>query len=76
LTEIYLSTIIDEDTSNKYFSTFSKPFGTNKTKLEKSSHLTIELVVSLIVNNEEHLPRALTDTGATRSINLLKLKWL
>jgi hypothetical protein len=47
--------------------TFSKPFSTNKTKLAKSSHPTIELVVSLIVNNEEHLIRALADTGANSS---------
>jgi hypothetical protein len=41
-----------------------------KIKLAKSSHPTTELVVSLIVNNEEHLLRALADTGASSSIIL------
>jgi hypothetical protein len=41
-----------------------------KTKLAKSYHPTTELVVSLIVNNEEHLLRALADTGASSSIIL------
>jgi hypothetical protein len=50
--------------------TSSKPFSSRKTKLAKSSHPTTELVVSLIVNNEEHLLRALADTGASSSIIL------
>jgi hypothetical protein len=50
--------------------TSSKPFGSSKTKLAKSSHPTTELVVSLIVNNEEHLLRALADTGASSIIIL------
>jgi hypothetical protein len=50
--------------------TFSKPFSTMKTIMPKSSHPTIELVVSLIVNNEDHLLRALDDTGASSSIIL------
>jgi hypothetical protein len=41
--------------------------GLAKTKLAKSSYPTTELVVSLIVNNEEHLFRALADTGASSS---------
>jgi hypothetical protein len=52
--------------------TSSKPFGSSKTKLK--NHLTqqsiSELVVSLIINNEEHLLRVLADTGASNSINL------
>jgi hypothetical protein len=50
--------------------TSSKPFSSSKTKLAKSSHPTTELVVSLIVKNEEHLLRALADTGASSSIIL------
>jgi hypothetical protein len=49
--------------------TSSKRFSSSKTKL--ANHLTqqsiTELVVNLIVNNEEHLLRALADTGATTS---------
>jgi hypothetical protein len=48
----------------------SKPFSSSKTKLAKSSHPTTELVVSLIVNNEEHLLRALGDTGSSSSMIL------
>jgi hypothetical protein len=50
--------------------TSSKPFSSSKTKLEKSSHPTTELVLSLIVKNEEHLLRALADTGVSISIIL------
>jgi hypothetical protein len=50
--------------------TSSKPFSSSKTKLANSSHPTTELVVSLIVNNEEHLLRALADTGASSRIIL------
>jgi hypothetical protein len=43
-------------------------------KLSQKNHLTqkptTELVVSLIVNNEKHLLRALADTGASSSIIL------
>jgi hypothetical protein len=43
-------------------------------KLSCQNHLcqqpSTELVVSLIVNNEEHLLRALADTGASSSIIL------
>jgi hypothetical protein len=50
--------------------TSSKPFISSKTKLAKSSHPTTELVVYLIVHNEEHLIKALADTGASSSIIL------
>jgi hypothetical protein len=52
--------------------TSSNPFSNTKTKLSKSSHPTriTELVVSLIVDDEEHLLRALADTGASSSIIL------
>jgi hypothetical protein len=50
--------------------TSSKPFSSSKTKLAKSSHPTTEIVVSLIVNNEEHVLRALADTGASSIIIL------
>jgi hypothetical protein len=66
-TEINLTTSSDEDTCEEYFFTSSKPFSSSKTKIAKSSHPTTELVVSLIVNNEEHLLRALADTGASSS---------
>jgi hypothetical protein len=67
-TEINLTTSTDE--GEEYLFTSSKPFSSSKTKLAKSSHPTTELVVSLIVNNEEHLVRALADTGASSSIIL------
>jgi hypothetical protein len=38
-----------------------------KIKIEKSSHPTTQLVVSLIVNNVEHLIKAIADTGASSS---------
>ena len=41
-----------------------------KPKLAKTSHLTSDLMVSLTVNQEEHLLRALADTGASSSIIL------
>jgi hypothetical protein len=52
--------------------TSSKPFSSSKNKLAKSSHPKPinELVASLIVNNQEHLLRALVDTGDSRSIIL------
>jgi hypothetical protein len=52
--------------------TSSKPFSYSKTKLEKSFHPTIELVVNLFFNNEEHLLRALADTGASSSSRILE----
>jgi hypothetical protein len=66
-TEINLTTSSDEDTSGEYLFTSSKPFSSSKTKRSKSSHPTSDLVVSLIVNNEEYLLRALEDTGASIS---------
>jgi hypothetical protein len=50
--------------------TSTKPFSSSKTKLAKSTHPTNELVLSLIVNSEEHLLRALADPGANSSIIL------
>jgi hypothetical protein len=50
--------------------TSSKTFRSSKTELAKSSHPTTELVLSLIVNNEEHVLRALADTGNSSSIIL------
>jgi hypothetical protein len=69
-TEINLTSSSDEGENKKYLFTSSKPFRSSKTKLAKSSHPTTESVVSLIVNNEEHLLRALADTGASSSIIL------
>ena len=66
-TEINLTTSSDED--ENYFPFFSSLNRTKATKL-KTSHPTSELVVSLQINNEEHLLRALADTGASSSIIL------
>ena len=41
-----------------------------KIKPVENSHPTTELVVSLHVNHEEHVPRELADTGASSSIIL------
>jgi hypothetical protein len=70
-TEIDLTTSSDDTTSEEYLFTSSKPFSTSKTKLENNltQQSTTELVLSLIVNNEEHLLRVLADTCA-RSIIL------
>jgi hypothetical protein len=50
--------------------TSSKPFSSRKTKIATLSNQqpAIELVVSIINNNEEHLLRALADTGASSII--------
>jgi hypothetical protein len=53
-----------------YLCTSSKPFSSRKTKLAKSYHPTTELVVSLIVNNEEHLLRGQDGTISSSSIIL------
>jgi hypothetical protein len=45
-TEINLTTSSDEDTSEEYLFTSSKPFSTSKTNLARSSHPTTELVVN------------------------------
>jgi hypothetical protein len=66
-TEINLTTSSDEGDNQEFLFTSSKPFKSIKTKLAKSSHPTTGLVVSLIVNNEKHLLRALPDTGASSS---------
>jgi hypothetical protein len=56
--------------NKKYLFTTTKSFSSSKTKLAKSSHPITELIVSLIVNNKEHLLRALADTGASSIIIL------
>jgi hypothetical protein len=66
--EINLTTSSDEDAI--YFLFFSTLNRTNATKWAKVSHPTSELVVSLQINNEEHLLRVLADTGASCSIIL------
>ena len=66
--EINLTTRSDED--EEYFSTSPNFFRSSKSKLAKASHPTFELVVSLTVNQEEHLLRALSDTGASNRIIL------
>jgi hypothetical protein len=66
-TEIHLITSSDEDARKEYFITFSKTCSSIKTKLVKSPHSTTELVVSLMINHEEHLIRALSDTVAKSS---------
>jgi hypothetical protein len=65
-TEINLTT--SSDKGKEYMFTSSKPFSSRKTKLAKSSHRNTELVVSLIVNNEEHLLRVQADTDASSII--------
>jgi hypothetical protein len=69
-TEVNLTTSSDTGEEQEYPFTSSKPFSSSKTKLAKSSNPITELVLSLIVNNEEHLLRALADTGASSSIIL------
>jgi hypothetical protein len=72
-TEINLSTSSDVGEQQEYLFTSSKNFDCSKNKLAKSSHqqpITTEFVVSLIVNNKEHLLRALADTDTNISIIL------
>jgi hypothetical protein len=69
-TEINLTTSCDEGEQQEYFFASSKPYRSSKTKLAKSSHPTNELVVSLNINHEKDLLRALADTGARSSIVL------
>jgi hypothetical protein len=71
-TEINLTTSSDEGEKQEYLFTSSKPFRSSKTKLEKSSHPTINHWVGIEshFNNKEHLLRALADTGASSSIIL------
>jgi hypothetical protein len=66
--EIHLITSSDED--EEYFVISINFFGSSKPKLVNTSHPKSELLVSLTVNNEEHLLRALADTGASSSIIL------
>ena len=67
-TKINLTTSSDED--EEYFVTSPNFFRSSKPNLAKTSHPNSELVVSLTVNKEEHLLRALADTGASNSIIL------
>jgi hypothetical protein len=71
-TEINLTTSSDEGENKGYLFTSSKPFRSSKTKLANflTQQPTTELVVSLIINNEEHMLRVLADTGASSSIIL------
>jgi hypothetical protein len=67
---INVTTSSDKGEQLKYFSISCNSINSCKTKLE--NHFTkqtiTELVVSLIVNNEEHLLRALADTSASSII--------
>jgi hypothetical protein len=69
VTEINLTTSIDEGEQQQYLFIFSKTFCNIENKLAKLSHLTTKLVLSLIVNNDKHLLRALDDTGNSTSNN-------
>jgi hypothetical protein len=71
-TEINLTTSSDEGENKEHLFTSSKPCSSSKTKLAKSSHPTTELVVSLIVNNEEYLIRALADTVVPAAASFLR----
>jgi hypothetical protein len=66
-TEINLTKSSDED--EEYF-VLPSTISNTSNKLVKTSHPTSELVVSLNVNHEEHVLRALADTGASSSIIL------
>jgi len=66
--EINLTTTSDED--EEYFPFLANLTRIQSNKLAKTSHPTSELVVSLQLNNEEHLLRALADSGASSSIIL------
>jgi hypothetical protein len=57
----------------EYLVTSSKLFSSSKTKLAKSSHPTTESFLSLIVNNEEHLLRALAVLYVERTIAIYDL---
>jgi hypothetical protein len=69
-TGINLTTSSDEDEEYFAFSSSFSIFGSQKAKLAEASHPTSELVVNLNANHEEHLLRALADTGASISIIL------
>ena len=49
---------------------FPPTISKSSTKLVENSHPTTKLVVTLNVNHEEHVLRALADTGASSSIIL------
>jgi hypothetical protein len=66
-TEINLTNSSDE--MEEYF-LFPPTISKSSTKLVDNSHPTTELVVTLNVNDEEHVLRALADTGASSSIIL------
>jgi hypothetical protein len=53
------------DDNKEYFVSSPSGFRLNNSKLTKISDPASELVVSLIVNQEEYLLRALADTGAS-----------
>jgi hypothetical protein len=65
-TEINLT---NSDGDEEYFS-ISSTISNTSNKLVKTSHPTSELVVSLNINHEEYVLRALADTGASSSIIL------
>jgi hypothetical protein len=60
--EINFTNSSDEDEQHEYLFFSSRPFSSIRTKLEKSSQPTTESVMSLTVNNEENLLKALADT--------------
>jgi hypothetical protein len=66
-TEIDLTNNSNED--EEYFTLLSIISNTSN-KLVKTSHPTSELVLSLNVNHEEHVLRALASTGSSSSIIL------
>jgi hypothetical protein len=66
-TEINLTNSSDE--MEEYF-LFPPTISRSSTKLVENSHPTTKLVVTLNVNYEEHVLRALADTGASSSIIL------
>jgi hypothetical protein len=71
--ESLLSTQINltnsSDVDEEYFA-LPSTISNSSNKLVKTSHPTSELVVSLIVNHEEHVLRVLADRGAYSSIIL------
>jgi hypothetical protein len=71
-TEINLTNSSDEGENQEYLFTSSNPFSSIETKLQNhlSQQPITELVVSLIINHEEHLRRALVDAGDSSSIIL------
>jgi hypothetical protein len=67
-TEINLTTSSDEDKQQEYLLLLLNPLSLGELSYQHlTQQISTELVVSLIVNNEEHLLRALFDTGASSS---------